>query len=95
MREALLQSNIFLDYAHVSPSILRHESTNLEYLFGNLTAHGVKLMTGHNSRRFAPIRAKHRVGRHWMRQIYAFGSLGKIVSRVMDLRADVIALLMC
>lgn len=52
-------------------------------------------MAGHNSRRFAPIRAKHRVGRRWMRQIYAFEERGKIVTRVMDLRADVIALLMC
>jgi len=51
-------------------------------------------MAGYNSRRFSPIRAKRRAGR-WMRQIYAFGARGKIVTRVMDLRADVIALLMC
>jgi len=46
---------------------------------------GVKLMASHNSRRFAPTRAKHRAGRRWMCQIYAFDSRGKIVSRVMDL----------
>jgi len=40
MRGELLQLNTFLDYAlHVHLSILRHESTNLEYLFGNLIAH--------------------------------------------------------
>jgi len=42
-------------------------------------------MASHNSRRFAPTRAKHRAGRRWMCQIYAFDSRGKIVSRVMDL----------